>query len=91
MYYVLHYKTVPDYVEKRTPFRAEHLALAQKMQQEGTLYMGGALSDPADEAILVFKSDSPQSAEDFAKNDPYVKNGVVVSWTVRPWNVVIGG
>lgn len=91
MYYILHYITVSDYVEKRTPFRAEHLALAQKMQQEGTLYMGGALSDPADEAILVFKSDSPQSAEDFAKNDPYVKNGVVVSWTVRPWNVVIGG
>ena len=91
MYYVLLYKTVSDYIEKRQPYRAEHLALAQKMQQEGTLYMGGALSEPADAAILVFKADSPAPAEEFAKNDPYVKNGVVVEWSVRPWNVVIGG
>lgn len=53
--------------------------------------MGGALSEPADAAILVFKADSPAPAEEFAKNDPYVKNGVVVEWSVRPWNVVIGG
>lgn len=91
MYYILHYITVPDYVEKRTPYRPEHLELAKKMFDEGTLYMAGALTDPSDEVILVFKSDNPSSAVEFAKNDPYVKNGVVVSWTVRPWNVVIGG
>lgn len=91
MYYILFYKTVADYIEKRTPYRAEHLELASKLQKNGTLVMAGALADPADSAVLVFKSDTPKSAEDFAKNDPYVKNGVVIEWSVRPWNVVIGG
>ena len=30
-------------------------------------------------------------AEDFARRDPYVANGLVTKWTVRPWAVVIGG
>ena len=90
MYYVLFYKTVENYVERRVPFREEHLGLAQQAHQNGTLILGGALADPADSAMLVFKGDSPQVAEDFAHNDPYVKNGFITEWQVRPWNVVIG-
>ena len=30
-------------------------------------------------------------SEDFARRDPYVANGLVTKWTVRPWAVVIGG
>ena len=30
-------------------------------------------------------------AEEFAKNDPYVKNGLITEWSVRPWTVVVGG
>ena len=26
---------------------------------------------------------------DFARNDPYVVNGLVTSWTVRQWNEVL--
>ena len=29
--------------------------------------------------------------EEFAKNDPYVVNGLVTEWNVRPWTVVFGG
>jgi uncharacterized protein len=90
MYYVLFYKTVDNYIEKRTPFREEHLRLANEARSKGTLMLAGALADPADEALLVFKSDSPQVAEDFATNDPYVKNGLITHWKVRPWTVVIG-
>jgi uncharacterized protein YciI len=53
--------------------------------------MAGALAEPADSALLVFKGESPRVAEAFAKNDPYVKNGLIVEWKVRPWTVVIGG
>lgn len=90
MYYVLFYKTVDNYIEKRTPFREEHLRLANEARANGVLILAGALADPADEALLVFKSDSPQVAEDFAKNDPYVRNGLITQWKVRPWTVVIG-
>lgn len=90
MYYILFYKTVENYIEKRAPFREEHLGHAQQAHQNGTLILGGALADPADGAILVFKGDSPNVAEDFAHHDPYVKNGLITEWQVRAWNVVIG-
>ena len=89
-YYILFYTTVHDYVERRKAFREEHLKLGQNAFKNGTLVMGGALADPADSAVLIFKGESPAVAEDFAKNDPYVKNGLVVEWKVRPWTVVIG-
>jgi len=53
--------------------------------------MAGALAEPADGAVLVFKSDDARVAERFAVNDPYVKNGLITEWSVRPWTVVIGG
>lgn len=90
MYYILFYKTVDNYVEKRVPFRDEHLKLAQLALKSGSLIMAGALADPADSAMLVFKGDSSKVAEEFAKNDPYVKNGLILEWNVRPWTVVIG-
>lgn len=91
MYYILFYKTVDNYVERRKPFRDEHLKLAMEAYNNGSIVMAGALADPADEAVLIFKGDSPVVAETFAKNDPYVKNGLIKQWTVRPWTVVIGG
>ena len=91
MYYVLFYKTVDGYVERRAPFREEHLALARAANARGELVMGGALADPPDAAVLVFKGESPAVAEAFVKSDPYVKNGLVTEWSVRPWTGVIGG
>jgi len=91
MYYMLIYKTVDNYVERRAPYRAEHLGHANAAHEGGGLVMGGALADPADTAILVFRAESPSVAEEFARNDPYVKAGLVKEWSVRPWTVVIGG
>lgn len=91
MYYILFYKTVDHYVEKRIPFRNEHLTLVQKTFNEGKIIMAGAMADPVDSAVLVFKGDSPAVAEEFVRNDPYVKNGLIAEWHVRPWTVVVGG
>lgn len=90
MYYRLTYELVDDYLERRPAFRAEHLALAQAATERGELLLAGALADPADEAMLVFQGDSPAAAEAFARADPYVVNGLVTRWRVRPWTVVIG-
>lgn len=91
MYYILFYKTVENYVEKRAPYRDEHLGYANAAHERGDLVMGGALDKPADGAVLVFKGEEPEVAEEFAKNDPYVLNGLIEEWNVRPWTVVIGG
>jgi uncharacterized protein YciI len=87
-YCVLEYEVVKDnYVERRAPFRELHLRLIRDSQGRGEIVMAGALGDPPDGALLVFKA--PASvAEDFARNDPYVVNGLVTNWVVRPWNVV---
>ena len=91
MYYILFYKTVENFIEKRAPYREEHLAYANKAYKRGALMMAGALAEPDDGAVLVFKGDSPVVAEDFARDDPYVVNGLVAEWNVRPWMVVCGG
>lgn len=90
MYYILFYKTVDNYIEKRSQYREEHLKLAQSALENGDLVMAGALADPPDGAILIFKGNSPDVASEFAENDPYVKNGLIEKWHVRPWTVVIG-
>jgi hypothetical protein len=89
-WFVLFYDTVEDYPIRRQPHRAEHLALAQQAHREGFLMLGGAL-DPPDAALLVFRAESQAAVEEFARQDPYVRHGVVRSWRVRPWTVVIGG
>jgi uncharacterized protein YciI len=88
MHYLLLYDIVPDYVERRAPFRAQHLALAQAAQARGELVLGGALADPVDGAVLLFRNQT--AAEAFAQADSYVRNGLVTRWRVRAWNTVVG-
>ncbi|MDQ4098753.1 MAG: YciI-like protein [Actinomycetota bacterium] len=90
-YWLLLYDVVDDYVERRAPFRQAHLQLARQAHERGELAMAGALADPADGAVLVFTADDPAVVEAFARADPYVKEGLVTSWRVRRWNVVVGG
>jgi uncharacterized protein YciI len=88
MYYILFYKTVDNYIERRTPFREDHLGLVQEFYSHGHLVMAGALADPADGAVLIFRGEGPEAAHEFVKRDPYVKNGLITEWSVRQWNVV---
>lgn len=52
--------------------------------------LGGALANPIDASVLLFRASSPQIVEDFARGDPYVRNKVVTKWRVREWTTVIG-
>jgi uncharacterized protein len=91
MYYILFYKTVENYLERRAPFRLDHLGLVKEAHARGELLIAGALAEPADGAVLIFKGGRPAVAEEFARNDPYVRNGLITEWSVRPWTVVVGG
>lgn len=77
-----------DHAERRTPHRAAHLAHAHAFAARGELLLGGALADPMDGALCVFTT--PKAAHAFAESDPYVQAGLVGSWEVREWTVVVG-
>jgi uncharacterized protein YciI len=88
-YFALIYYVVDGFVSKRTKFREEHLRLVGEANRRGELLLAGALGDPADRALLVFRAQNRLTAEMFARHDPYVINGLVTRWEVQPWAVVI--
>ena len=90
MHYLLFYNVVDDYAARRLPFRAAHLAHGRQALARGDLVLGGAFANPVDGAVLLFQGNSPAAAEEFAKTDPYVLNGLVTSWRVREWTTVVG-
>jgi uncharacterized protein YciI len=90
-YFVLLYETVEDYATRRQPYRDEHLGLVREAHGRGEVVLGGALGSPPNGALLVFRADSPAVVEAFVERDPYVLKGLVTSWQIRPWHVVIGG
>jgi uncharacterized protein YciI len=89
-YYALFYDVVEDYVARRAAYREEHFRLAREAHARGELLLGGALADPVDGALLIFRAADRAVVEAFARNDPYVRGGLVTQWKVRPWTVVIG-
>jgi hypothetical protein len=85
-HYILFYELVEDYVNRRGPLREEHLTLLRAAQQRGEVVLAGALANPVDGAVLVFRS--KEAAEAFAQADPYVQNGLVTRWQVRELTAV---
>ena len=87
-HFILTYELASDYLERRGQFRAEHLKLAWEAADNGALLLGGAVGDPPESAMLLFTD--RDAAEAFAKADPYVEQGLVKEWRVRPWTTVVG-
>ncbi len=90
MHYLLFYTVSSDYLTRRGEFRKAHLELAWAAYERGELVLGGALAEPVDTSLLLFKAESPEVVERFVAADPYVQNGLVASWRIRPWTTVVG-
>jgi uncharacterized protein YciI len=90
MHLALIYELVDDYLDRRPPLREEHLGLATDAHTRGELAMAGAFADPSDRALLVWATEDENVVRRFVDADPYVRHGLVSSWSIRRWNVVIG-
>ena len=90
MHWLLTYDYVDDIAARRAPFREAHLALVRDLHDRGALLMAGAVGDPIEGALLVFTAEDRVVVEEFVSRDPYVREGLVSGWQVRPWNVVVG-
>lgn len=87
---LLEYYLSADYLERRSQFRAEHLALLEAAAQRGELVLAGAVPDPFDRAVMVWREDTADEIDRFVAADPYVRHGLVESWQLRTWNTVVG-
>lgn len=83
---LLIYEYVPDIVERRGPHREGHLAAIAKHHASGAIVMAGAVGDPVDSGLLVFRDAGAIDA--YMAEDPYVDAGLVVRHRVEPWTVV---
>ncbi|MDR2790786.1 MAG: YciI family protein [Campylobacteraceae bacterium] len=88
MHYLLIYEAVDDYMERRGEFRDEHLKLACEAENRGELILAGALG--THNSAFLFCIDEPKIAENFVKNDPYFKGGLIRSYKLLPWTTVVG-
>ena len=55
---LLKYQYVPDILERRGPYRAAHLEGANQKAAEKKLVLAGALADPVDGAVFIFRNSS---------------------------------
>jgi uncharacterized protein len=82
---ILFYDYVDDILDRRGPYRDDHLA---RIHGDDRIVMAGPLGDPPRGAAIVFRTDDPDVAEQFAQADPYVQAGLVSGRRVELWNVV---
>jgi uncharacterized protein YciI len=90
LYFALEYEVVPNFLERRAPFRDEHLAHVRAARDRGEIVMAGAVGEPPDGALLIFKAPDAALVDAFADADPYVREQLVVRRRVRRWHVVVG-
>lgn len=85
--YILFYETADDVLAKVPIHLPAHRARWERFQADGTLLMIGPFSDPREGAMAVFTT--REAAEEFARGDPFVLNGVVRNWYIREWDEAI--
>ena len=89
-YLLLTLDYVEDILEKRDPYRAEHIAGAKAQEAAGKCVLAGALQNPTDKGVFVFKDCDEAYVKAFVEGDAYYKAGLVPGYTIRPWMIVVG-
>ena len=90
IYHLLTLDYVEDILEKRDPYRADHIAGAKAAEADGKVVLAGALQNPTDAGVFVFKACGEAFVDAFVKADAYYKAGLVTGYTIRPWMIVVG-
>ena len=98
MLYVIIGRDSPDSLVLRRQVRAQHLARAQALVDQGRMFIAGPCPalDAADPgpagysgSVIIAEFESLDAARDWAAGDPYVTAGVFESWDVRPFVKVL--
>lgn len=71
-------------LEKRTPFRQEHLARLQQLKDAGTLVTLGP-TEGSTHVFGIFEGGSLQQIEELVHSDVYWREGIWTAVAVYPW------
>ena len=80
------YKTIQEIMNKAPKALATHLARSNELYKSGKVIMAGSFLDEPDKSLTtmgVFYT--REDAEEFAKGDPFVLNGMVIHWYISEW------
>jgi uncharacterized protein YciI len=78
----------PDGAALRPKVRPDHLDYVRPVAERGKMLLGGAFTDGSG-SLMVIDVDSEAEALEFARNDPYAKNGVFERVEVKPFRKVL--
>ena len=88
MKYVLIYRAVDDFLPLAREHGPAHVERLRDFHGRGVLLMVGTFDESVKgEAMAIFTS--REAAEEFIAGDPFVLNGVVANWTLRPWKEIL--
>ena len=88
MKYVLFYESADDVGSNAPAHFPAHKARLDEFHARGDLLLVGTFADPQkDGSMSVFRT--REAAEEFAREDPFVLNGVVRDWRVLDWNEIL--
>ena|SRR5215469_8834987 len=90
VYYVAFFETFYDSLEdaiaKAPDAVAAHRVRSQKLHARGMLLMSGAfLNNPQEKLCTMAVLTTREAAEEYARGDPFVLNGMVSRWYMREW------
>lgn len=91
---ILQTNYAPNTLEKRVPFREQHLQAGQTQVDAGKLILAGPYGDPVEGGMFVWKDSTEQvlqEIEAYVKADAYFINGFITSWSIKPYTVLVGG
>ena len=78
----------PEAQDKRPIHRPTHLDRLKKLNEQGKLICAGPFTDKAG-SLIIIEADSLGEAEMFAREDPYVLEGVFQHTEVHPFKQII--
>ena len=90
VYYVVFFETCYDSlqeaVSKAPDVLAAHRARSNVWLAQGTLLMAGAFLNTSQEKLCTMVICTTRAAaEEYARGDPFVVNGMVNTWYIRDW------
>ena len=82
--YVLWGSYCENALEKRTPYRQDHLAGLAKLKEQGVLVTLGPTQDNT-QVFGIYEAENEETVRQFVENDPYWKNGIWTDYQIKAW------